>query len=270
MKTKLLSAAFLALLFNYSNAQIDYSQNFEDEVDWTLDPMNFNIDTLSDPCEGESQIGASMWGLLGPSSVTQSGSLGTSDGGVATLSFDYKLITLLTTPAQGIPNDLDWGSIVFEYSDDEEGPWTEIGTITPENHVGSAACATKSFDFTPPSGAVYLKLTANVGEDNLNAPNGMGFFLLVDAITVSQEQLGSEDLSSGTFSFYPNPVNDVLNLSYKNAITAVKVTNVLGQQVLAKDFNATAVQLDMSALSTGTYLVNVTSEGTSKAIKVVK
>ncbi len=82
--------------------------------------------------------------------------------------------------------------------------------------------------------------------------------------------LGRDDFNIKAFSYYPNPVQDVLNISYDKEITSVAVFNLLGQQVMAKTPNATEVKLDMSVLSDGTYLVSVTAGNTVKTIKVVK
>jgi hypothetical protein len=72
------------------------------------------------------------------------------------------------------------------------------------------------------------------------------------------------------FSAYPNPVKDVLNLSYTQEISNVSVHNLLGQEVMTKSINATQSKIDMSNLSNGTYLVKVTVDGLVKTLKVVK
>ncbi len=89
------------------------------------------------------------------------------------------------------------------------------------------------------------------------------------AVTV-EVVLGKEDFGRNAFSAYPNPVKDVLNISYTAEITSVTVFNLLGQQVISKQPNATEVKLDLSALADATYIVNVTAGNTVKTIKVVK
>ncbi len=82
--------------------------------------------------------------------------------------------------------------------------------------------------------------------------------------------LGAEDFATGSFTYHPNPVNDVLNLSYTNVIESVEVYNIVGQKVAEKYGNQNEMTVNMTELSAGTYLVKVTSEGASKTIKVVK
>ena len=75
---------------------------------------------------------------------------------------------------------------------------------------------------------------------------------------------------NSNFTFYPNPVKDILNLSYSQNISKVQVINLLGQEMIVKTMNETQGQIDMSPLSAGTYLVKVTSEDQVKTIKVIK
>lgn len=82
--------------------------------------------------------------------------------------------------------------------------------------------------------------------------------------------LGTEGFDMTSFKYHPNPVSDVLNLSYSNTITNVTVFNLLGQQVLAKAVNQTTAQLDLSQLASGTYMVKVQTENAFKMIKIVK
>lgn len=82
--------------------------------------------------------------------------------------------------------------------------------------------------------------------------------------------LGKEDFDIKAFTYHPNPVTDILNISYSSEITSVTVFNLLGQQVIAKQPNATEVKIDMSTLADAAYIVNVTAGNTVKTIKVIK
>jgi hypothetical protein len=82
--------------------------------------------------------------------------------------------------------------------------------------------------------------------------------------------LSSGSFDNANFSAYPNPVKDVLNISYTSEISSVRVINMIGQEVLSKNINATSSQVDMSQLSAGTYIVNVTVGDAIKTLKVVK
>jgi hypothetical protein len=90
------------------------------------------------------------------------------------------------------------------------------------------------------------------------------------SISAYDASLGTNSFDNSNFTFYPNPVKDVLNLSYSKNIDTVQIMNILGQEVSAKSINATQAAIDMSNLPSGTYLVRLTSENQVKTIKVVK
>ena len=72
-----------------------------------------------------------------------------------------------------------------------------------------------------------------------------------------------------TFSYYPNPVTDVLHLSADENITSVAVYTVLGQEVITKSASNLS-EIDMSALPKGTYLAKITSGKVIRNVKVIK
>lgn len=82
--------------------------------------------------------------------------------------------------------------------------------------------------------------------------------------------LSNEDFNNSNFLAYPNPVKDVLNVSYTSEISSVRVINMIGQEVISRNVNAASTQVDMSQLSAGTYIVNVTIGDSVKTLKVVK
>lgn len=89
-------------------------------------------------------------------------------------------------------------------------------------------------------------------------------------IEVTSDDLGTGSNQFKNFTAYPNPVKDVLNLSHTENISNVEVFNLLGQKMLSKVVDATQSQLDLSRLSSGSYLVKVTSGNETKTIKVLK
>lgn len=89
-------------------------------------------------------------------------------------------------------------------------------------------------------------------------------------INLRDTSLSTSSFDIASLKAYPNPVKEVLNLSYYKDITSVSVFNLLGQQVIAKFFNNANAQVDMSSLSKGTYLAKINADNQVKTIKVVK
>jgi len=88
------------------------------------------------------------------------------------------------------------------------------------------------------------------------------------AITVTLT-VNVSDFDLFGFTYYPNPVNDVLHFSSNATIENVLVNNILGQQVNVS-VSSDNKNLDMSNLPSGNYLVKITIEGVAKTIKLVK
>lgn len=89
-------------------------------------------------------------------------------------------------------------------------------------------------------------------------------------ISAYDASLASNTFDNTSFSYYPNPVKDVLNLSYSKNIDKVQVINLIGQEVITKSINATTSEVDMSNLPSGTYIVKVTADTQTQTIKVIK
>ena len=72
------------------------------------------------------------------------------------------------------------------------------------------------------------------------------------------------------FLYYPNPVNNILKLKAQKNIGNVTVYNMLGQVVITAQPKALNSDLNMSALETGTYFVQVTIANVTKNVRVIK
>lgn len=90
-------------------------------------------------------------------------------------------------------------------------------------------------------------------------------------LKVSRNQLlANQGFDNNNFTYYPNPVKNVLNLSYSQQITNVEVYNLLGQKMSTNIVGDNQGQVDMSNFASGTYLVKVTADNQVKTIKVIK
>lgn len=81
---------------------------------------------------------------------------------------------------------------------------------------------------------------------------------------------GVEDFAADSFRVYPNPVKDVLTISTKTAVDNVTVYDVLGKAVISVNPDTISPKVDMSGLSSGAYLVQVTIGNATKTVKVLK
>ncbi len=89
------------------------------------------------------------------------------------------------------------------------------------------------------------------------------------AVTVTLN-LSNKELDLTQLKYYPNPVDGELNISYMEEITKVEIFTITGQKVLSNTYQNNEVKVDLSRLSSGTYLVKLETAKASQFVKVVK
>jgi hypothetical protein len=89
-------------------------------------------------------------------------------------------------------------------------------------------------------------------------------------VTVTITPLANQDFDMTQFSYSPNPVNNVLNLSYYQDMNSVKVYNMVGQELMTKQVNANTAQIDLSNFANGAYFIQVTTGSAMKTVRVIK
>ncbi len=84
-------------------------------------------------------------------------------------------------------------------------------------------------------------------------------------------------VSGPSFSVFPNPANDILNIEIyadKSANTTYTVYGVLGNVILQKTLNAGSEKykerIDISTLEKGLYFIELVSEGIATTKKIIK
>ncbi len=113
-----------------------------------------------------------------------------------------------------------------------------------------------------PNSTYYFWVQSNCGANRSDRASGGSFT--------------TQTLSAGSFSkknvkIYPNPVNDILNLSFDNEITTVTIYNLVGQEVITKAVNSNETSIEVAGLAAGTYLVKLTTpEGITIDKKMIK
>ena len=128
---------------------------------------------------------------------------------------------------------------------------------------GCGAWADRTLDISAASGSlVYVGFRHHASSDM--------FHLNIDDLGVTGTSLGLEDVGESQFSFFPNPVNDVLTINAQVSIDSITVYNMLGQTVITSTPNTNDSTVDMSALQTGAYFVQVSINNTLNTVRVIK
>ena len=121
-------------------------------------------------------------------------------------------------------------------------------------------------------------LQANLLVTTLDA--GITYYFVVDGfngttgtfdIAISDPTLSVDSIESeASFTYYPNPVNNELQLNAQKDIQNVAVYNMLGQEVLRMSPNTIESTVDMSGFSQGAYFVQVTIDDSVETIRIIK
>ena len=80
----------------------------------------------------------------------------------------------------------------------------------------------------------------------------------------------ADTFATNSFTMYPNPAAQVLNLSSAGSIETVTVHNLLGQEVMKVTPNANATTVNVSQLQNGIYVINAVIEGKVATQKFIK
>ena len=155
------------------NAQITYSQDFTSTTHgWTGASRSTTTGSACAASNGHLRynlyISGSVISYVSPT-------LGASNGGSVTLTYDYKITNYIGYTAT--PNT--FGSFEWQYQVDN-GPWTSVpSSMIGTNHVPSTSCALKTVTFSiPPSTATKIRLTATYGSGD--------YYLSLDNVGVVQ------------------------------------------------------------------------------------
>lgn len=189
-------------------------------------------------------------------------------------------------------NPLGTGSFTVVVYFNEAGNTPGLGTIKDENGNFLA-----NFDYGT-SGILYVAFEVNLDADTFKFWNidgsgtvayegpfysnggnlgGVDFYRLndnteyfVDQFQFWEMVLSTDDFSKDTFSMYPNPVKDKLNIKSKAIVDHINIYNLLGQEIMSLKPNIISPIINTSNLATGTYLVEVTIGGNTKTFKIIK
>lgn len=90
-------------------------------------------------------------------------------------------------------------------------------------------------------------------------------YTVTDGLTLSNKSFDLVD-----FSVYPNPAKDFININTKEGVDSVSIYNLLGSEVLKAANYSKERGLDVSALTSGVYVLIIESAGSKGTYKFVK
>lgn len=251
-----------ALVFTtlYNPATVPYSYGFETDGGWSL----FNAGT------------GNNWGIYGVSAAIPAAAQG-----VAYAGYQYSATAAANAWLFSRKIEMTAGqqyTIAFKYR--------VAGATFPEklvvkigNDATVAAQTTELFNnanitaetWTQATGTFTPTVTGtySVGFNCYSAANQ--YILAVDDFAVTTT-LGIDEFSNSKFSVYPNPTTGIVTVSHNDAsINAVSISDLNGRTVKSiKLSGETTSQINISDLSAGVYMMNISSDKGSVTKKIIK
>jgi hypothetical protein len=204
----------------------------------------------------------------------------------ATTNNNIQLVSSATTfnPLQIITiNDADYKTYDFDLSTLSGDQYPEINISVKDTWSASGVYAKD--ETVIQANSTYINISG--GNDPLLVPRldptnwnlvgtsgallDLTSFIYVDSIVFDNTPgLSTADFgyANNTISLYPNPAQEVLNVSSSNKISKIEVYDVLGRKVASKN---NASEVNVAALGKGVYIVKVVQEnGTVVAKRFIK
>jgi len=139
--------------------------------------------------------------------------------------------------------------------------------VAASETISDATYVQKTVSFTPTAtGTYYLGFHAT-------SPINAGVQALVLDDVVVTQPLGVKDFSANRFSVYPNPSNSLvtINNTLNALINNVQITDLNGRVVKTNNYaSSTEIQVNISDLSAGVYMMSINSDQGSVTKKIVK
>ncbi|WP_299681320.1 proprotein convertase P-domain-containing protein [uncultured Dokdonia sp.] len=203
--------------------------------------------------------------------------------------FTDAAVNFLTATGDVIPNDTNCGTggnpvpaVWYKFTATEEG--TATATITTP--ASDASSALVVFYNAPDENATVGDLLfedsgtnecASFITSSIETVPGQTYYLLVinldtasDVVIEFDNNLSIDEQAFDGFEYFPNPVQNTLTLNAQTPIEKISLYTLSGQKVIEQTNTTTTTQLDMTALSSGIYLMKTTINGQEGTFKILK
>jgi len=195
-------------------------------------------------------------------------------GGSITANDDWLISPQITLASSG--NELSfWAkSCDGDFPDEEFQVYVSTTTTDVASFISIAAPETTAF-------GPYVEYTYDLSEYNGQAvyiavrctsADQFGFMLDDFKVTTTAD-MGVNEAFAKKFSAYPNPANNVVNISnnYNITLTNVDINDINGRTVKTmKVNNLSEVQMDVTELSAGVYFMNINTDSGIAVKKFIK
>ena len=249
-----------------SSYSLPYLNDFNDPESWT------NCQTFYDnDGDGQYWFYTSLDGSdnLSANSYSWNNAILTPDNWVIMGPIDLTNVSdaLLEWEVQGIdPNYCNENYSIYvgpsnDYNDLINNSYVSYTETLESGGDSCGAWADRSLDISAATGdLVYIGMRHHDVTDV--------YLLSIDNVSVTSSTMSNEDFTLENINYTFNLESKMLNVNSQEILSNIEIYNVLGQQVLIENLNKSSINLDLSNLSSGVYIVNV--EGNNSKTKTFK
>lgn len=88
--------------------------------------------------------------------------------------------------------------------------------------------------------------------------------------TLNISSLSINEFDTNALSISPTSVKDFLNIAYNSEINSVRIINLIGQEVISQQTTSSHIQLNLTELARGIYVVNLNTTTGKHNFKILK
>ena len=166
------------------------------------------------------------------------------------------------------------GSVLKFYARADQTSTLIVGTLNGDDNTATFTPFSQQITLTKDYKEFTIDFKAYSGTDQYIGFKNVSLVsytpVTLDNIMLEETNLSNNAFDKSNFSYFPNPVKNILNLSSIQNMSHVAVFNIIGQKVLEAKIDTKATELNLSALTKGTYLVKISSNGQMNTIKIIK
>lgn len=187
------------------------------------------------------------------------------------LEFKEWLFVSTASPIESLILFFESGSVVDNQFDSDRfrlfDGFSEDGTLLWDTNLDGKDLSGNTF--VASTGAFYMQLTSDIAQSCQGGQPSVGIPDPFD-MTITSPTFSTSSFEAFQFSFYPNPVSNVLYLSSLSNIDSVTIYDIRGTKVISELPKNTSHTINTDALQNGIYLMNILIEGKSETYKLIK
>ena len=262
---------------NLTNLTINYSYNggTNQVYNWTGNLTPMGISEVQLPISSFSLLPTNTLSVSVPNDDNNSNNVVSSNFNKAAEAVNTNITIKISTDQYG--SETTWNL--------KNGAGTIVAQGGPYSDAGSGAYPQPDVNVTLPFDCYTFTIADSYGDGMCCAYGNGGYQILANNVLIAGMSGGAfgtgetkkfavvnplsvSDFELNSIRFYPNPTTGIVTISLFEEST-VSVIDLSGKQVMIKNLEMGEATLDMSSLTKGMYLIQVTGENYTKTEKII-